>query len=60
MNKIKDEDTFEISVRDLETRDSNNERYYIESKLDEADRLAETVKERLSYEEVFSTLRKKI
>ena len=32
----------------------------IESKLDEADRLAETVKERYTHEEVFDTLRKKI
>ena len=36
------------------------EKNYIESKLDEADRLAETVTERLSHEEIFDVLRKKI
>ena len=59
MNKIKDEGTFEIIGKGL-TWDPDNERSYIESKLDEADRLAETVKERLSHEEVFDSLRKKI
>lgn len=60
MNKIKDEGTFEISGRGLIALEPDTERNYIESKLDEADRLAETVKERLSHEEVFGTLHEKI
>ena len=49
-------------IENNENLSSAEEAYekYIESKLDEADRLAETVTERLSHEEVFDALRKKI
>ena len=36
------------------------ERQYIEAKLDEADKMAETTTKRYSHEEVFGTLREKL
>ena len=50
-----------LAIEDYEKLSSAMREYnYIETKLDEADRLAETVKERLSYEEVFDSLHRKI
>ena len=50
-----------VTIEDYEKLSSAlKERQYIEAKLDEADRAAETTTKRYSHEEVFGTLREKL
>ena len=50
-----------LTIEDYEKLSSAmKERQYIEAKLDEADKMAETTTKRYSHEEVFGTLREKL
>lgn len=50
-----------VTIEDYEKLSSAlKERQYIEAKLDEADKMAETTTKRYSHEEVFGTLREKL
>lgn len=50
-----------VTIEDYEKLSSAlKERQYIEAKLDEADKLAETTTKRYSHEEVFGSIREKL
>ena len=50
-----------VTIEDYEKLSSAmKERQYIEAKLDEADKMAETTTKRYSHEEVFGSLREKL